>query len=202
MKDVTYAKNRLHTQKLKKAADLGSIPDFPAGFSIIPVTSKLVLRWLPCQVPDVIGSALGLAGPVSVSCDSDGLASLMFSVCLSVAARKDYLNRSVPEIHYHFLSDSLHKLNKPEQVILFRLRAGHNRPNARMYNKFKVGESEMCPCNADIMTAEHLLQHCRLHDAMRREMWPEPTLLRDKLYGNLEELRRTAAFVRATGISI
>ena len=33
-------------------------------------------------------------------------------------------------------------------------------------------------------------------------MWPDPTLLRDKLYGNLEELRRTAAFVRATGISI
>ena len=64
--------------------------------------------------------------------------------------------------------------------------------------KFKVGESEMCPCNADIMTAEHLLQHCRLHDAMRRDMWPEPTPLRDKLYGNLEELRRTAAFVRTT----
>ena len=37
---------------------------------------------------------------------------------------------------------------------------------------------------------------------MRRETWPEPTLLWDKLYGNLEELRRTTAFVRATGISI
>ena len=32
--------------------------------------------------------------------------------------------------------------------------------------------------------------------------WPEPTLLRDKLYSNLEELKRTAAFVRATGIAI
>ena len=102
----------------------------------------------------------------------------------------------------HNQSDSLHKLNRTEQVILFRLRTGHNRLNAHMYNKFKVGESEMCPCNADIMTAEHLLQHCRLHDAMRRDMWPEPMLLRDKLYGNLEELRRTAAFVRTTGISI
>ena len=99
-------------------------------------------------------------------------------------------------------SDSLHKLNRTEQVILFRLRTGHNRLNAHMYNKFKVGESEMCPCNADIMTAEHILQHCRLHDARRRDTWPDPTLLRDKLYGNLEELRRTAAFVRATGICI
>ena len=52
-------------------------------------------------------------------------------------------------------SDSLHKLNRTEQVIVFRLRTGHNRLNAHMYNKFKVGESEMCPCNADIMTAEH-----------------------------------------------
>ena len=48
-------------------------------------------------------------------------------------------------------SDSLYELNRTEQVILFRLRTGHNRPNAHMYNKLKVGESEMCPCNADIM---------------------------------------------------
>ena len=99
-------------------------------------------------------------------------------------------------------SDSLHKLNRPEQVILFRLRTGHNRLNVHLYNKFKVGESEMCPCNADIMTAEHLLQYCQLYDAMRWDMWPEPTLQRDKLCGNLEELRRTAAFMRTTGISI
>ena len=69
-----------------------------------------------------------------------------------------------------------------------------------MYSQFKVGVSEMCPCNADIMIAGHLLQHCQLHDALRRDMWPVP--LRDKLYGNLEEVRRTAAFVRATGISV
>ena len=37
----------------------------------------------------------------------------------------------------------------------------HNRLNAHMYNKFKDGESELCPCNPDIMTAEHLLQHCQ-----------------------------------------
>ena len=53
-------------------------------------------------------------------------------------------------------------------------RTGHNRLNAHMYSKFKVGESDMCPCNADIKTAEHLLQHCQLHDALRQDMWPEP----------------------------
>ena len=82
-------------------------------------------------------------------------------------------------------SDSFHKQNRPEQVILFRLRTGHKILNAHMYSKFKVGEPEMCPCNADIMTTEHLLQHCQLHDALRRDMWTELTPLREKLYGNL-----------------
>ena len=30
---------------------------------------KMVLQWLPCQPPGVLGSALGLVGPVSVYCD-------------------------------------------------------------------------------------------------------------------------------------
>ena len=36
---------------------------------VIPVTSKLVLQWLPCQAPGDIGSVLGLVGPVSVYCE-------------------------------------------------------------------------------------------------------------------------------------
>ena len=40
-------------------------PGFFRG-RVIPVTSKLALQWLPCQAPGVIGSVLGLVGPVSV----------------------------------------------------------------------------------------------------------------------------------------
>ena len=36
---------------------------------VIPVTQKLAFQWLPCQAPGVMGSALGLVGPVSVYCD-------------------------------------------------------------------------------------------------------------------------------------
>ena len=46
------------------------------------------------------------------------------------------------------------------------------------------------------MTTEHLLQHCQLHAAVRWDMWPEPIPLRDRLYGNPNELKRTATFVR------
>ena len=42
-------------------------PGFFRG-RVIPVTQKLALQWLPCQAPGVIGSALGLVGPVSVYC--------------------------------------------------------------------------------------------------------------------------------------
>ena len=37
--------------------------------ALFVVTEKLALQWLPCQAPGVIGSALGLVGPVSVYCD-------------------------------------------------------------------------------------------------------------------------------------
>ena len=47
------------------------IPLAPGFFRgrVIPVTSKLALQWLSCQAPGVIGSVLGLVGPVSVYCD-------------------------------------------------------------------------------------------------------------------------------------
>ena len=44
-----------------------------------------------------------------------------------------------------------------------RLKISHGHAVTHMYCKFMVGESEMYLCNADIMTAEHLLQHCQLH---------------------------------------
>ena len=44
------------------------VPGFFRG-RVIPVTWKLALQWLPCQTPGVTGSALGLAGKVSVYCD-------------------------------------------------------------------------------------------------------------------------------------
>ena len=45
--------------------------------------------------------------------------------------------------------------------------------------------------------------HCRTAtqgDGLKLDMWSDPTTLRVKLYGSLENLRRTV-FVWATGIS-
>ena len=35
----------------------------------LAVTAELALQWLPCQAAVIMGSALGLVGPVSVYCD-------------------------------------------------------------------------------------------------------------------------------------
>ena len=54
-----------------RAADLSSIPAFAVTVFpgwVIPVTSKLVPQWLPCQAPGVVWSVLGLVGLVSVYC--------------------------------------------------------------------------------------------------------------------------------------
>ena len=61
--------------------------DFFRG-RVIPVTSKLTLRWLPCQAPGVIGSVLELVGlSVSLLC-LDEVESFICNFHLSVAARK------------------------------------------------------------------------------------------------------------------
>ena len=40
-----------------------------SGSSLTSDLKKMAPQWLPCQAPGIIGSALGLVGPVSVYCD-------------------------------------------------------------------------------------------------------------------------------------
>ena len=68
--------DRLVSQVVKASASGAEDPEFDSRLRrwdflgrVIPVISKLALRWLPCQAPGVIGSTLGLVGPVSVYCD-------------------------------------------------------------------------------------------------------------------------------------
>ena len=102
----------------------------------------------------------------------------------------------------HNKSDSCCCLTRCEEVMLFRIRRGHNRLNAHPFHKQKIGLSEMCPCDTAPLTTEDFLQHCPLHDGLTNAAWPENRALREKLFGDLAELKRTAAFVTATGVDI
>ena len=102
----------------------------------------------------------------------------------------------------HNPNDSYHLLRRGEQVKIFRLRTGHNRLRHHLYTKFGIGQSNECPCAEGPMTSEHILQSCPMYTAVRNNTWPSPTLLEKKLYGALEDLRRTANFIQETGLDI
>ena len=54
--------------------------------------------------------------------------------------------------------DAYHLLDRPGQVVLARLRSGHNRLNAHIHRKLKFVPSPTCPCGGENQTTEHILQ--------------------------------------------
>ena len=99
--------------------------------------------------------------------------------------------------------DSLERLDRKSQVIIFRLRTGHCKLKGHMHNKFRVGDSSLCPCNTGAeMTPFYILQECPNFTQQRNKFWPEKTSERQKLFGSLEDLGRTVQFVRETTLII
>ncbi|RUS79785.1 hypothetical protein EGW08_012432 [Elysia chlorotica] len=102
----------------------------------------------------------------------------------------------------HVQNDAYHALTRAEQVVIFRLRTGHNRLNHHLYTKLHIGTSDQCTCQTGGQTVIHVLQHCPMYENLRNLMWPQDTPMAQKLYGSLEDLRRTATFMSETGLSI
>jgi ribonuclease HI len=99
-------------------------------------------------------------------------------------------------------ADAYHLLSRAEQVIMVRLRSGHNRLNAHMHKKYRLAPSPTCPCGTEDQTAEHILQRCKRHDQERATKWPQDTTLHQKLYGDVDDLRRTTSFIEETGVIV
>ena len=100
------------------------------------------------------------------------------------------------------MKDSYHQLTRKQQVIVFRLRTGHNRLNHHLSRKLRLVPSPLCPCGLEEQTTEHVLQSCPDLRELRDETWPEPTSLRGKLYGSVEALQRTANFILASKLQL
>jgi hypothetical protein len=60
----------------------------------------------------------------------------------------------------------------------------------------------MCTCGTGKMTAEHLLQECPAYRKQRRKIWPTVIPVKDKLYGDVQDLQMTANHFRSTGINV
>ena len=90
--------------------------------------------------------------------------------------------------------DDYHLLFRKQQVILVRLRTGHNRLNSHMHRKLKLAPSPTCPCGQEDQTTEHVIQRCPLYKATREDVWPVSTSPTTKLYGCKQELEKTTSF--------
>ncbi|XP_053384430.1 uncharacterized protein LOC128546121 [Mercenaria mercenaria] len=98
--------------------------------------------------------------------------------------------------------DAFHLLDRSEQVMMVRLRSGHNKLNAHMYKKYRLAPSQTCPCGEEDQTAEHILQRCKKHNQERAATWPIDTSIHQKLYGGIEDLRQTTSFIEAAGLTV
>ena len=89
------------------------------------------------------------------------------------------------------ISDPYHKLTRAEQVIISRLRTNHNRLKHHLLHKFRIGETDKCPCSTSSQTRNHILQECPRLEDLRKKHWlgPTPTSVNQKLYGILQDLR-------------
>ena len=79
---------------------------------------------------------------------------------------------------------------------------GHNRLKAHMHRKLKIVPSPTCPCGEEDQTTEHVLQRCNRHQPEQIAQWPSATPLHQKLYGGLEDLKKTTNFITAAGLVV
>jgi len=161
---------------------------------------KVVLQWIPAHC-NIRGNEMAdhLAKEGSKQDQSD--LTLSYSEAKAVV-KLAYRNKWKEEHTEHDEKDSYYKLTRREQVVMFRLRTGHNRLRHHLYTKFRIGESDTCPCGTEPMTVQHILGRCPKLAALRRETWPEGTRLQDQLYGDVQQLRKTTAFIIKSGLLI
>ena len=100
------------------------------------------------------------------------------------------------------IQDDYHKLDRSMQVILIRVRTGHNRLNDPMNKKIKCIPSSMCIFNIDKdQTTENILQRCLNHTNINYGQ-TTPLCNRNVMELKIEELRRTVSFIRQSNLSM
>ena len=197
---VVFFSDALSVLQTLKSGKEKELNELFSALSALCQNHQVTLQWIPSHC-DVQGNEkadiLAKEGSTKDQVDK----STTYKEAKTIIKAKQH-TKWLQQHPQHKTKDPYHLLSRQEQVIIFRLRTGHNRLNHHLYNKFRIGESALCPCKADSQTTEHLLQSCSLHTEARSKYWKEATPLATKLYGRLEDLQSTAAFVMDTDVTI
>ena len=174
-----------------QAVNTNSLPQLEEALNKIKCL-RIVLQWIP--------SHCGVEGNE----EADKMAKL--------GAKDQQPNNGVSPKEMKTIIQSLHRMARPkdnyhlltrsQQVVIFRLRTGHNKLNQHLFQKLRAVPSPMCPCGEAEQDTDHILQECRDLQALRAEIWPTQEPLHDKLYGPVDSLRRTTHFISRSGLQV
>ena len=79
-----------------------------------------------------------------------GKSRLMFTILPNLIKIKAIFKKKWEDDHSRYnKDDAYHYLSRKEQVIIFRLRTGHNRLRHHLYSKMRIGPTDLCPCGND-----------------------------------------------------
>ena len=153
---------------------------------------RVVLQWIPAQC--------GINGnEMAYKLAKRGAAMTQHDNPITLAEKKTIIKHS---FRAKKIPDNYHKLDRAEQVIILRLRKGHNRLNSHMYKTMKLVQSPLCTCYTGDHFADHILQDCPTFTNLRTQIWPDGISLHQQLHGTTEDMRRTVGFIQQTGLSV
>ena len=154
--------------------------------------SKVVLRWIlaNCGIPgNEIADKLAKEG-ASLEQDDRKTTYQEAKTIIKRNSKKNWLDS-----HRDYnKKDPYHHLSREDQVIIFRLRTGHNKLHFHR-KRLNLCPSDACLCGHTPITAKHNYSIRKIH-------WHQDNPFQQKILGDLLDLRKTADFIRETKIAI
>ena len=169
-----------------------NLPNLPKALQQVAATRRAVLQWIPAHC--------GISGTEQADIlAKEGAGGEQHANNVSFSEQKTLIRAlTMPRSQ----RDDYHLLSQGQQVVLVRLRTGHNRLNSHMHRKLKLAPSPTCPCGQEEQTTEQVLQRCPLHKATRQDVWPVSTSLTSKLYGCKQEREKTTSFISRAALIV